>query len=56
MKHLAKDKQGIMVEEGEAKCNKLIQDFRQHLHNKYNREEVPLKVFNFKVKVSNNDL
>ena len=37
MKHLAKDKQGILVEDAEAKTSRLLADFSQHLHNKYNK-------------------
>jgi hypothetical protein len=27
------------VKDAEAKCRSLLMDFRQHLHNKYNRQE-----------------
>ena len=37
MKHLAKDNQGILVEDAEAKTSRLLADFSQHLHNKYNK-------------------
>jgi hypothetical protein len=27
------------VKDAEAKCSSLLRDFRQHLHNKYNRQD-----------------
>jgi hypothetical protein len=27
------------MKDAEAKCSSLLRDFRQHLHNKYNRQE-----------------
>jgi hypothetical protein len=44
MKHLAKGKQGILVEDAEVKCSNLLSDFKEHLHNKYNRLDITPRV------------
>jgi len=37
MKHLAKDKQGRVIEDMEEKCDMLLYNYTEHLYNKYNR-------------------
>lgn len=37
MKHLAKDKQGKIIQDAKEKCDNLVLTYKDHLRNKYNR-------------------